>query len=466
MQDTSTASVDPRTVRPPEPPPASRSLPPGPRGLPLVGTAMELAKDPLGFIRDLAYRYGPVSFTRFGPWAVYMLNDAELIEDVLIGKHRSCVKDKSTRDLMPLAGQGLLTSEGELWRRQRRLAAPPLQPKRIAGYAETMFDSAARAFAPFRDGETRDMHGELAQLTLEIVSKTLLGVDARGDGQRIADALERFMEYFERQVYSWQGILPLWVPTPSRVRMRRAVRGLDDIVYPMIARYRASAGSEEHLLARLVHARGEDGEPMSDLQLRDEALTMMLAGHETTALALTYAVYLLATHPEVASRLRAEVDAAFASGQPDPMALCALPYLNAVMRESLRLYPPGYAIGREVTEPFEVGGYALPRGTQLLISPYTIHRDARYFAQPERFVPERWLDSAFVEALPRFAYFPFGGGPRVCIGNHFAMMELALVLASLVRGFELELLPGYQLELAALVTLRVVGGLPMRVRRR
>jgi cytochrome P450 len=395
-----------------------------------------------------------------------MLNDPELIEDVLVGKHRSCIKDKSTRDLMPLAGQGLLTSEGELWRRQRKLAAPKLQPKRIAGYAATMLDCADRAVAGWRAGETRDVQAELAEVTLGIVSKTLLGTDARGDAQRIAHALELFMQYFEKQAWSWHAILPLWVPTVRRVRMRRAVRGLDRIVYAMIARCRATGRDEDHLLARLVHARSEDGEPMSDRQLRDEALTMMLAGHETTALALSYAVYLLATHPEVARELRAEVDAAFAGGAPDPMALCALPYLNAVARETLRLYPPSYAIGREVIEPFELGGYAIERGAQLLVSQYTAQRDPRYFPQPDRFLPARWLDAGFVAALPRFAYFPFGGGPRVCIGNHFATMELALVLATLVHRVELELPAGYQLQLDPLVTLRIAGGMPMRVRPR
>jgi cytochrome P450 len=455
-----------RPVRSPEPPQgANGTLPPGPRGLPLVGTAIAMARDPLAFLIDLGHRYGPVSFTRIGPWPVYMINDPELIEEVLVGKHRNCIKDKSTRDLMPLAGQGLLTSDGEPWLRQRRLAAPPLQPKRIAGYATTTLQCAERAFAALRDGESRDMHAVLAEVTLEIVGKTLLGVDARGETERIARALDLFMVYFDRQVYSWQGMLPMAVPTPSRVRMRRAVRDLDRIVYPMIARCRASEADADHLLARLVHARGEDGEPMSDLQLRDEALTMLLAGHETTALALTYSLFLLTTHPEALRKLQAEVDAAFAGGAPDPMALCALPYLQAVAREALRLYPPGYVIGREVVTPFELGGYTLERGAQLSVSPYTVQRDPRFFAEPERFVPERWLEPSAAE-LPRFAYFPFGGGPRVCIGNHFATMEVALVLATLLRRLEIEIEPGYQLRPTPLVTLRVAGGLPARIRLR
>jgi len=440
------------------------ALPPGPRGLPILGTALTLFRDPLGLLRDLGHHYGPVSFTRFGPFSVFMLNDVELIDTVLVGQHRRCVKDKSTRDLMPLAGRGLLTSEGEAWRQQRKLAAPPLQPKRITGYAQTMQDCVERACAALGDGRERDVHAELAQLTLEIVGKTLLGVDARADAERIAHVLDVFMKYFERQAYTAESLLPPSWPTPARVRMRRAVRELDAIIYPMIERCRSSGADQDHLLARLVNARDEDGQPMSDLQLRDEAVTMLLAGHETTALVLSYAVYLSSTHPEVARRLRAEVDPAFATGSADPMALCALPYLNAVVRETMRLYPPAYAIGREVVEPFELGGYALPRGAQLLISPYTLHRDPRFYPEPERFHPERWLDPA--GAVPRLAYLPFGGGPRVCIGNHFATMELAIVLATLVHRLELEVPASYQLTLAPLVTLRLAGGLPARVSKR
>jgi cytochrome P450 len=273
------------------------------------------------------------------------------------------------------------------------------------------------------------------------------------------------MQYFERQAYSPEGLLPLFVPTPRGVRMRRAVAELDTIIYPMIARCRANGAREDHLLARLINARGEDGAPMSDLQLRDEVVTMLLAGHETTALALTYAVYLLSTHPAVAARLRAEVDAAFASTPIDPMALCALPYLNAVARETMRLYPPAYVIGREVVEPFELDGYRLEKGAQVLISQYTIQHDPRFFPQPKRFQPQRWLDGA-QDALPRFAYFPFGGGPRVCIGNHFALMEIAIVLATFVRKLAVQLPGDYELETTPLVTLRVSGGLPARVQLR
>jgi cytochrome P450 len=317
----------------PRPAPSAKApgrLPPGPRGLPLLGNSLAMSKDPLAFLLRLGRDYGPVSHTYFGPWSIYMLNDPALIEEVLLGKHRDCVKDKSTRDLTPLVGQGLLTSEGELWRRQRKVAAPPLQPKRITSYAQTMLDCAERACAQLGNGEERDAQADLMRLTLEIVGKTLLGVDASAQAEEIARVLDLFMAYFGRQLYSWEGLVPLAVPTLSRWRMRRAVASLDRIILPIIARCRRDDSSDDHFLARLVHAQGNDGERMSDQQLRDEAVTMLLAGHETTALTLTYAVLLLAKHPPVAERLRNEVDAAFAASSANPSDLCALPYLNAV----------------------------------------------------------------------------------------------------------------------------------------
>jgi cytochrome P450 len=437
-------------------------LPPGPSGPPLIGTAFKLAKDPLGFLLQLGRDYGDVSHTFLGPWSVYMVNHPDLIEEVLLGRHRDCIKDKSTRDLSVLVGQGLLTSEGEPWQRARRLAAPPLQPKRIAGYAATVIDCAERMCHGFASGRERDIHADVTMLTLEIVGKTLLGVDTRSDAERVSRVLGLFMTFYEKQLYSWEAVLPLAVPTWTRLRLRRAIRELDRLIYAMIARCRAQGPGAEHFLSRLVHAGGEGGAALSDRQLRDEAVTMLLAGHETTALALTFAIFALTQHAEQRTRLRAELDAFFADPAHDPAAVCELPYLDAFIRESLRLYPPAYAIGREAVKAFDLGGFTLPVGSQIMISQYAIQRDARFFPEPERFMPERWLDASS-KALPRFAYFPFGGGPRICIGMHFAMMEIALVLATLVRRIEIAALPDTQLRLDPVVTLRVKGGLRVQV---
>lgn len=445
---------------------SSRALPPGPKGVPWLGSLPAVYRDALGWVLDFGHRHGPVSYTRFGPGQIYMLNDPELIEEALIGKHRECIKDRSTRELAALLGNGLLTSDGERWRSHRRLAAPPLQPRRIAGYADVMRACTERVLSSFGDEEVRRIDADMADVTLEIAGKTLLGIDTRGDTERVSQILDAAMAHFGRQFYSWHGLLPPWVPTRARVRFARAVADLDAMLYAVVRRCREGGGDADHLLARLVHARDENGETLSDLEVRDEAVTMLLAGHETTALTLAYACYLLALHPEVGARLRAEVDDVLGERPVAVADLQRMPQLEAVLRETLRLYPPAYIIGREVVTPFEIGGYTVPRQAELLMCPYSVQRDARLYSEPERFAPERWLDGK-LDRLPRFAYFPFGGGPRTCIGNHFALMEASIVLASLVQRFELFRVWRYELRIAPAVTLRPqAGGVPVGLKRR
>jgi cytochrome P450 len=411
-------------------------------------------------------RYGDLTFARLGPTRTYFLNHPDLIEEVLMGRHRDVIKDVATRALMPLIGSGLLTGEGESWLKQRRLAAPPLQPKRIAGYLETMVSCAQRTAASFRDHEVRDVHLDMGQLTLEIAGKTLLGFDPRREAERIARVLDAAMDYFEIELRTPLGMLPAHVLTPARRRVRAGRLELEAMLMRIISRCRREdADSADHLLARLVQARDEDGEPMSDRQLIDEALTMLLAGHETTALSLTYALYLLSEHPAALERARDEVDSVVGQRSLQAADLPRLRYLDSVIRETLRLYPPAYTIGREVVQTIELGGYEITPGAQLLMSQCVVHRDPRFFPEPTLFSPERWLDAS-IERLPRFAYFPFGGGPRVCIGNHFAMMEATLVLASMLQAVDLQVVPGFKLDLEPSVTLRPKHGLRMLVRRR
>jgi cytochrome P450 len=444
---------------------AHPTRPPGPRGWPLLGSSFAFARAPLPFLLHLARDYGPITYVRFGSLPTYVVNEPELIEQLLLGRHRECIKDKYTRDLMPLAGRGLVTSEGELWQRQRRLAAPPLQARRISNYAETMLSITQRLCARVIDGEVRDARADFTELTLEIASKTLLGADTLAQAEQVGHAVETFMDFYERQMYSLEGMLPLSVPTPARMRMRRAVVGLDAVIGEVIARCRREGIDEDHVLARLVRSRADDGSAMDARQLRDEAVTMLAAGHETTALALTFAVYLLARHPAIADRLRVELDANRSAPGKSLAARAATPYLTAVIRETLRLYPPAYMIGREVVTPFELGGFPLPRGSQLTVSPFALHREPRFFPEPERFMPERWLDPA-IHDLPKFAYLPFGAGPRVCIGNHFAMLAIGLVLGEFIEQFEFELLASFELRLKPLVTLRPAGRVPLRLHRR
>jgi cytochrome P450 len=445
---------------------SSTTVPPGPKGLPWLGTLPWLYRDFPGWLRAMGHDYGGISSTRLGPSRVWMVNEPEWIEEVLVGRHRDCVKDRSTRELRSLVGMGLLTSEGELWKQNRRLAAPPLQPRRIAGYAATMVACAERMFSDFGEDETRNIAADVFALTLEIAGKTLLGFDTRAETERVARIVDVSTRHFARQLQSWHGVIPPWVPTRARLAFHRGVDELDDMIYRVIARCRSEDSPPDHLLARLVHARSEDGEALSDKQIRDEAVTMLLAGHETTALTLAYASYLVSVHPEVGQKLQGEVDRVVGVRTPGVGDLPKLQYLDAVLREALRLYPPAYIIGREVREPFELGGYLVPRGCELLFSPWNVHRSARLYPEPERFQPERWLDPAGASAS-RFAYFPFGGGPRVCIGSHFALLEASLVLAMLVQRWELSAVPGFTLRLAPAVTLRPAsGGVPVHIRRR
>jgi cytochrome P450 len=439
--------------------------PPGPKRLPLIGSLPALSRDPLAFMLELGRSYGDIAYTTIGRTALYMINDPLLIEEVLMGRHRECTKDLGARELMALVGNGLLTSEGDFWKRQRKLASPPLAPKRIAGYADTMVACAERECGTFRAEEVRDIHADMMRLTLEIVGKTLLGVDTGREAASISEIVHVAMDYFDKQFWTWHGILPKWISTKERRAFRLAVRELDRIIYAIIARGRARGEEADDLLSRLANARDDSGAPMSDEQLRDEAVTMLLAGHETTALVLSYAVYMLSQNAAVAERARAEVDAVLGSRPAVVGDLPQLKLVDAVVRETMRLYPPAFAIGREVATPFELGGYTLPKGAQLTIAPYVIQRDARFFPDPERFQPERWLTPR-EPALPRFAYFPFGGGPRVCIGNHFAMMEATLVLATMLQQLELTVVPGYRLALSPSVTLRPAGPIPVLVRRR
>ena len=437
-------------------------FPDGPKTPPLIGALFAARRSLLDFFLDMA-TYGDLSSTMLGPLRMYLVNRPDLIEAVLLDHHRKVIKDNGTRLLSGLIGQGLVTSEGELWRKQRKLAAPPMQPKRIADYADTMLDCTQRMVRRFRDDEVRDLYADMTQLTFEIAGKTLLGVDPRRDAEPIARGLEALLHYFFCQLRTLEGGLPPSIDTPSRVRLRRARKDFDAVLCRIIRRCQDSDTEAEHLLARLVRARDDNGQPMPVEQVRDEAATMLLAGHETTALALTYTLYLLALHPEVTAAVRDELDRKLGGMPPTAADVTRLPYLTAVINESLRLFPPAFAIGREAIEKFELGGYAIAPGAQLILSPYVVQRDPRYFREPRRFLAERWLGSE-LDDLPRFAYFPFGGGPRICIGSHFAILETKLVLAVLLTQIDLCVLPGFRIELDPSVTLRPRHGLRMLVR--
>ena len=444
-----------------------RSLPPGPPGRWLLGNLLDVGpgQDQLGFLTRSARQYGDLVQLRFGRRLVLLAAHPDLVEQVLQAQHRNFAKGYFYRILSPLVGDGLLTSEGDFWLRQRRLAQPAFHRARIAAYAETMLAYADEIMADWRVGTPRDIYEDMTRLTLSVVGKTLFDADLAHEAAPVGAALGTALRELNGQISGLELLLPGWVPTPSRRRLQAAVRRLDGMVYRLIAERRASGQDRGDLLSALLHAQDEDGSRMTDRQLRDEAMTIVLAGHETTAIALSWTWLLLAQHPDIEARVREEVQRVVGDRPPQVDDVPRLTLLDAVLREAMRLYPPIVGIGRESTTEVELGGYRLPPGTNVFINLWLIQRDPRFFDRPDAFDPDRWLDGR-TRDLPRFAYFPFGGGPRLCIGQSFAMMEATLVLARIISQWRLELLPGRSVSMAAALTLRPIGGpvmVPQRV---
>lgn len=442
--------------------------PPSPSNCLLLGSFAQLAKDPLAFMKNISGQ-GPIVRVRIGKERLVFLTDPDLIHEVLVGRAADMVKDQITQKLNETMGNGLLTSEGAFWRRQRKLMAPLFKRKHLADYAGIMADRTAHAVAGWKDGETRDLHTDLMGITLDIIFRTVFGAEMDpASAGKVAHAIELMMDQFELELRTWRRFVPKHWLVRGRARTKESRATLDAIVYALIAQKRAAqaAGHEgDDLVSRLLAARGDDGAAMSDTQVRDEAVTMVVAGHETTALVLTFSSMLLSDHPEAAARLRAEVDTVLDGQAPGLEDMARLPLTRAVVLESMRLFPPAYIIGRQVTAPIALGGYRIEPGDQLLIPQWVLHHDARWFERPEAFLPERWLDG-LEDRLPHHVYLPFGGGPRVCIGQHFAMMEAVLCLATLVQKVELAAVPGQSRDLSPAVTLRPRHGLKVVVKRR
>jgi cytochrome P450 len=442
------------------------AVPQGPKGGRVMGNMREFNRDTLRFVERCAREFGDVVLTRFLYVPAYFLFHPEHIEYVLATGAKNFMKPMSLRSpfFLRLVGNGLVTSDGEFWRRQRRLAQPGFHRERIASYGETMVAFAERAVARWHDGQTLDAHEEMMLLTQSIVAQTLFSADVSGDAREIGEALSRIIRPFSSQA-TLKWILDNRLPTPGHLRFNRAVQKIDRFVYRIIAERRASEVDAGDLLSMLLRAQDEDGSRMTDRQLRDEVMTLFLAGHETTALALTWAWYLLSRNPETESALHAELDEVLGGRAPTVEDLPRLRYCEWVVKESLRLYPPAYAVGREAVRDCEVGGYRIPEGMQVFTFQWAVQRDARWYEEPEAFRPERWREEVAAR-LPKFAYFPFGGGPRQCIGNSFAMMEAVLVLATIARRFRLRLVPGHTVGLLPAMSLRPKNGVLVKLERR
>jgi len=425
----------------------------------------EFNRDSLAFItrcRD----YGDVVRARFFYVTTYFLYSPDHIEYMLATNARNFIKSMSLRSnfFQRLVGNGLLTSEGDFWKRQRRLAQPAFHRQRINAYAAVMVEYTKRLLSSWTAGETRDVHREMMRLTLEIVVKTLFNAEISGDADRVGRILAELVKPFASQAtLSW--ILNNRFPTPAHFRFHRRVAEIDEIIFRIISERRASGRDEGDLLSMLLQAQDEDGSQMDDRQLRDEVMTLFLAGHETTALTLSWIWYLLGCHPEIEQQLVAEVAEVLGDKPATAADLPRLKFAEQIAKEALRLYPPAHAVGRQAIEACNFGGFTLPAGAQIFAFQWVTHRDPRFFDAPDEFRPDRWTE-AFERSLPKYAYFPFGGGPRVCIGNSFAMMEILLVLATIVRRFHLELIPDHPVEILPAMSLRPKHGVKVRLEAR
>src|SRR5690349_103559 len=437
-------------------------LPAGPRGRPLVGSLPEFRRDMLGFFVASARTYGDVVPMRVVNRRLVLLSHPDLIEEVLTVHARRTTKTALLQSLRPVLGDGLLLSEGDTWLRQRRLMQPAFHRQRIAGYGDVMAAFTDRGMAGWRDGETRDVHADMMEITQAIVAKTLFDADVSGTAWDVGQALHDLMEDFSRRRLSLFR-LPSFIPTPTRRRARAAVTRLDHIVYGIIAARRASGEDRGDLLSLLLAARdADDGSRMNDQQVRDEIMTLFLAGHETTAVALSWTWHLLAQHPAAEAALVDELGTVLGGRLPTVADLPRLRYTEQVVMETMRLYPPVFSLTRRVAEPLQVGGHRMEPETSLVMSQWVVHRDARWFDDPETFRPERW-ENDLAKRLPRYAYFPFGGGPRLCIGNTFALMEASLLLATIAQRFRFTPAPGAHVTPMLSVTMRPAQGLRMRL---
>lgn len=427
-------------------------LPPQPKSHWLLGNLPEFAADSLSasgrFSRDL----GDVVRLRFANRRVFLITSPELTHRILVSEAENFPKSPIYKQILGVfLGNGLFTSQGDFWKRQRKLAAPAFHIKRIQAYADTMVAHTERLLSEWQAGEQRDISHDMMELTLSVVARTLFNTEIRGSADTIGRALKTILEISNEDMARPLRIIPPWLPTPGNLRRKQAIRELDQIVLGIIDERRRKFEDNGDLLSMLMLAEDENGERMTDRQLRDEAVTLVLAGHETTAVTLAWAFYLLAQHPDIEARLHAEVDQVLGERRATVEDLRQLRYTDMIIKESMRLFPPVPTIGRWGMQDTEYNGYTIPSHSPLLISVYTMHHDARWFPEPEAFKPERWEQE---KSIPRGAYLPFGGGPRICIGNSFAQMEAVLMLATIAQRYQLRLAPDQQTTPVPVLTLR------------
>jgi cytochrome P450 len=439
---------------------------PGPRGHWLLGCLPEIRRDILGFFDRTKQEFGDVAYFRLGNRRSMLLSHPADIEQVLVTENRHFIKNFAVSFfLQPLLGNGLLLNEGQSWLQQRRLIQPAFSRQRVEGYASSMVDMTERMLGSWTEGQHRDIGMDMLQLTMAIAGKTLLDVDVGGRYIEVAQLLEQVMYGFLERIGSPVPV-PFWIPTPAHRRLKRAINKLDTILLEMIDERRRSGIDRGDFLSLLINARDEDdGSAMSNAQLRDEVMTMFLAGHETTANALTWTCYLLGQDPAIQQQLHDEAADLLGGRRPTAADVAHLPLCERIVREGMRLYPPAFVVGRRPVEDITIAGHRMPQGTNVLMSQWVVQRDERWFTRPSEFDPTRW-EGDWQSRIPKYAYFPFGGGPRVCIGNAFAMQEAVILLAMIFERFELKAITQPPVPMQPAVTLRPAQPILMEVRRR
>ena len=420
-----------------------------------------MRRDPLQFLPRLAQEYGDLAHLKFGSQDLFLVSHPDQIRDILVTHSRQFKKGKGLEGAKRLLGEGLLTSEGDFHLRQRRLAQPAFHRDRVAGYADIMVESAEQLSARWTRGSEVDMAREMSRLTMTIVGRTLFGSEVEGEAEEIVEAIASTLTMFNHVFLPFAELLDR-LPFGPGPRFRKARGRLDQTIYRMINEHRATGRDRGDLLSMLIMARDDEdhGARMTDEQIRDEAITIFLAGHETTALALTWTWYLLSQYPAVESRVHRELAEVLGNRRATLADWPRLKYTEMVLAESMRLYPPVWILGRRALSDYELGEYRIPERAILLTSQWVVNHDERWYSDPFRFDPERWTPEARA-ARPKFSYFPFGGGPRICVGETFAWVEAGLVLATLARQWRPRLVPGQEIVPRPSITLRPRNGIRM-----
>ncbi|RCG27251.1 cytochrome P450 [Sphaerisporangium album] len=423
----------PAYTEPVRPVPASRT--------PLLGNLPEFARDPLAFFTRLRDDHGDMVEWRLGRQRCLFLARPDHVGEVLAGAESTFVHAQMPPTFLQLHGEGMVNSSGDAWRRKRALVQPAIRPRQVRAYARTMAQCAEEFADGLKAGERLDIRRHMLKLTQRIAVRTLFGTDTAEQEATVGRTMEVAQREIGAELGGFASMVPSWVPTPGRLRLKAAITELDAEVLRLIKAHKQSAGEREDLISRLMTARDEQGRSLTDREVRDEAVTLYVAGHETTGTTLTWAWYLLSDHPEVLAKLAGEAREVFQDRFPDHDDYPRLTYTQQVIKETLRLYPPVWLVYAHATERSTVGGVRIPAGSRVYTSPWVTHRDPRWFPDPEEFRPERWTD-AFDATLPAHAWFPFGGGPRACPGARFALVESVLVLATVARRFSLRVDPG------------------------